>query len=108
MKTLHIAPGDSAGGSLTRAIRDAGQDDEVLPFRDDLSCGPIDSDEPSARAIWWNRFYEASEVEAALAEFWERVTTADDRLVVCCCRHSAPEPSVFPALAARLRARPYA
>jgi hypothetical protein len=50
MKTLHIAPGDSAGGSLIRAIRDAGRDDQVLPFRDDLSCGPIGSDDPSARA----------------------------------------------------------
>jgi hypothetical protein len=37
MRTLHIAPGDSAGGSLRQAIQIAGQDDEVLAFRDDLS-----------------------------------------------------------------------
>jgi hypothetical protein len=95
MKTLHVAPGDSAGGSLIRAIRDAGQDDEVLPFPDDLSCGPIDSQEPSARAIWWDQFYEASEVEAALGEFWERVATTDDRLVVWFGRHSALELAFF-------------
>ncbi len=107
MKTLHIAPGESAGGSLTRAIRDAGQDDEVLPFRDDLSCGPIDSDEPSARAIWWDQFYEASEVEAALGKFWERVATTDDRLVVWFGRHSARELAFFLAWADRLGRRPY-
>lgn len=30
MKALHIAPGDSAGGSLAEAIWGAGQDDELL------------------------------------------------------------------------------
>src|SRR5579883_1228365 len=107
MKTLHIAPGDSAGGSLIRAIRDASQGDEVLPFRDDLSCGPIDPDEPSARATWWNQFYEASEVEATLGEFWERVATTDDRLIVWFGRHSARELAFFLAWASRLGERPY-
>ena len=107
MKTLHIAPGDSAGGSLIRAILDAGLDDEVLSFRDDLSCGPIDSDEPSARAIWWDQFYEAPETEAALGEFWERVATTDDRLVVWFGRHSARELAFFLAWADRLGKRPY-
>jgi len=77
MRTLHIAPGESAGGSLVQAIRDAGQDNEVLPFRDDLSCGPIDQDEPSGRAAWWDLFYDAPYVEAALGEFWKRVATTD-------------------------------
>lgn len=103
MKTLHIAPGDSAGGSLIRAIRDAGQEDEVLPFRDDLSCGPIDRDEPSARAAWWDQFYDASDVAATLAEFWKRVTTTDHRLVVWFGRHSAREL----AWVAHLGERPY-
>jgi uncharacterized protein DUF3658/uncharacterized protein DUF1835 len=107
MKTLHIAPGDSAGGSLIRAIRDAGQDDEVLPFRDDLSCGPIDRDEPSARAAWWDRFYDASDVAATLGEFWERVATTDHRLVVWFGRHSARELAFFLAWVDRLGERPY-
>jgi hypothetical protein len=107
MKTLHIAPGDSAGGSLIRAIRDAGQDDEVLPFRDDLSCGPIDRDEPSARAAWWDQFYEASDVAATLGEFWERVATTEDRLVVWFGRHSARELAFFLAWVDRLGERPY-
>jgi hypothetical protein len=95
MKTLHIAPSDSAGGSLVRAIRDAGRDDEVLRFRDDLSCGPIVSDEPSARAVWWAPFYEAEEVEATLRKFWDRVATTDDRLVVWFSRHSSSELAFF-------------
>lgn len=107
MKTLHIAPGDSAGGSLIQAIRDAGRDDQVLPFRDDLSCGPIDPEEPSVRAAWWAQFYESSGVAVTLSEFWERVTTTDDRLVVWFGRHSAQELAFFLAWTDRLRERPY-
>src|SRR6266699_4452765 len=102
MRTLHIAPSDSAGGSLIRAVRDAGRDDEVLPFLDDPSCGPIESDEPSVRATWWARFYEASEVDATLRRFWDRVDTTDDRLVVWFSRHSACELAFFLAWADRL------
>jgi hypothetical protein len=107
MKTLHIAPGDSAGGSLLRAIRDDGQDDEVLPFPDDLSCGPIDRDEPSARAAWWDQFYEASDVAATLGEFWDRVAATDHRLVVWFGRHSARELAFFLAWVDRLGERRY-
>ncbi|HUC67001.1 MAG TPA: DUF3658 domain-containing protein [Stellaceae bacterium] len=107
MNTLHIAPGDSAGGSLIQAIRDAGQDDKVLPFHDDLSCGPIDPDEPSTRAAWWNQFYDASKVSAHLGEFWGRVHATDDRLVVWFGRHSASELAFFLAWTDRLGERPY-
>jgi hypothetical protein len=107
MKTLHIAPGDSAGGSLLRAIRDAGRDDEVLRFRDDLSCGPIDPDEASVRAAWWGRFYEDSDIEADLAQFWETVASTDDRLVVWFGRHSASELAFFLAWVDRPAERPY-
>jgi Protein of unknown function/Domain of unknown function (DUF1835) len=107
MKTLHIAPGDSAGGSLIRAIRDAGLDDEVLRFRDDLSCGPIDSDEASARAAWWSQFYDMPEVAAHLDEFWKRVAATVDRLVVWFGRHSASEHAFFLAWADRLGDRAY-
>ncbi len=107
MRTLHIAPGDSAGGSLAEAIRKAGRHDEVLRFRDDLSCGPIASDEPQARARWWNRHYDIPEVETTLTEFWQRVTDTDDRLVVWFGRHSALELAFFLTWADRLGHRPY-
>jgi len=79
----------------------------VLPFLDDPSCGPIESDEPSVRATWWARFYEASEVDATLRRFWDRVDTTDDRLVVWFSRHSACELAFFLAWADRLGDRAY-
>lgn len=108
MKTLHITPGDSAGGSLRRAIRDAGRDDEVLPFLDDLSCGPIGSDDPSARASWWSRFYDEPELlEDSLRSFWSRATGFEDRVVLWFGRHSARELAFSLAWADRIGERPY-
>jgi hypothetical protein len=107
MKTLHIPPGDSAGGSLLRAIRDDGRDEEVLRFRDDLSCGPIDPYEPEVRAAWWGAYHDALEVEAAHRTFWDRVATTDDRLVVWFSQHSARELAFFLAWADQLGERTY-
>ncbi|WP_081629258.1 DUF3658 domain-containing protein [Methylopila sp. M107] len=107
MGTLHIAPTDSAGGSLRKAVRDAGRDDEVLAFRDSLNCGPIDSDDPASRAMWWAPSYDAAETERVLRQFWDRVTTTTDRLVVWFGRHHAGELAFFHALAERLGRRPY-
>jgi hypothetical protein len=108
MSILHIAPGHSAGGSLRQAIRAAGRQDEVLFFRDDLSCGPIDSDDLAPRLEWSARFHNDWETEAApLRAFWERVTTSDDRLIVWFGRHSALELAFFLVWADRLGERPY-
>lgn len=107
MTTLHIAPGDSAGGSLCQAIRGAGLNEEVLRFRDDLSCGPIDSDDNSARIAWWARFYDIADVTSDFETFWNRVETTGDKLVVWFGRHSASELAFFLALADRLGDRPY-
>jgi hypothetical protein len=107
MKTLHIAPGGSAGGSLKRAIQDAGQDDGVLSCPDDLSCGPIASDNCSERAKWWAPFYGDHDIEGDLNAFWDRVATTDDRLVVWFGRYRASELAFFLAWADRLGDRPY-
>jgi hypothetical protein len=108
MKTLHITPGDSAGGSLIRAVRDAGRDDEVLRFRDDLSCGPIDSDDPSARASWWSQFYDEPELLVdSLRSFWGRATGFEGRLILWFGRHSARELAFSLAWADRIGDRPY-
>jgi hypothetical protein len=107
MRTLHIAPSDSAGGCLRQAIRDAGRDDEVLSWPDNLSCGPIASDDPSARAEWWAPFQGDWDIEADLTAFWARVSITNDRLVVWFGRHSASELAFFLAWAHRLGARPY-
>jgi len=79
----------------------------VLAFRDDLSCGPVASNDPSTRAAWWLQFYEWVEVEDALRTFWDRVDTTEDRLVVWFGRHSARELAFLLAWADRLGERPY-
>jgi hypothetical protein len=89
-------------------MRDAGRDEEILFFRDDLSCGPIDSEDMATRVAWWTQFHGDWETEAApLKGFWERIATTDDRLVVWFGRHSALEQAFFLALADRLGERSY-
>ncbi|MGE8131902.1 DUF3658 domain-containing protein [Methylobacterium sp. NPDC080182] len=107
MSTLHIAPSDSAGGSISQALRDAGLDNEVLRFRDDLSCGPIHPLDPAARAAWWSQWYDGPEIEIDLNRFWERIATTDDYPVVWFSRHSASEYCFFLALNDWLGERPF-
>jgi Protein of unknown function/Domain of unknown function (DUF1835) len=109
MRALHIVPGDSACGSLRQALRDAGRDEEVLAFRDDLSCGPIATDDPSERARWWAQYYgDLSEAElVSFPALWDRVAASEDRLVVWFGRHSASELAFFLAWTDWLGERPY-
>ena len=107
MKTLHIAPGLSAGGLIVQAVRGAGRPDKVLSWPDDLSCGPINSDDPATRGTWWAPFHRDWNIEADLSAFWERVRTTDDQLVVWFGRHSASELAFFLAWADRLGTRPF-
>ncbi|BCG71808.1 hypothetical protein MesoLj113a_29660 [Mesorhizobium sp. 113-1-2] len=105
---LHIAPGHSAGHSLRRAIRTSGRTDDVISFRDNLSCGPIDSQESSARARWWASMYdEYDEHDVDFDGFWQQIMSTSDRLVVWVGRHSAQEHAFFLALVDRLGDRPY-
>jgi hypothetical protein len=106
MKVLHVAPDDSAGGSLRQAICSAGHPQEVLSFNDDLSCGPIAWGTARERAAWWSHVH-APIPEEDLTTFWHRVETADERLVIWFGRHSASELAFFLALVDRLGDRPY-
>ena len=107
MTTLHIMPSDSAGGSLRCALRDAGCDDDILSWRDDLSCGPIVSGDAAERAEWWARFYADRDIEPVLKSFWDRVAETDGRLVVWFGRHRASELAFFLAWAERLGDRQF-
>jgi hypothetical protein len=104
---LHIAPGSSAGGSLIEAVRASGRSDNVLSFPDDLSCGPIDSDDASSRATWWASVFDDYIGEDQISAFWKRVTSTSDRIVVWFGQHSAREHAFFLALADRLGDRPF-
>jgi hypothetical protein len=106
MKVLHVAPGDSAGGSLREALRLAGHQQDVLSFTDDLSHGPIAWGTSRERAAWWSHLHEPR-LEDDLEAFWLRLETANRRLVVWFGRHSASELAFFLALADRLGDRSY-
>lgn len=112
MGILHVAPGASAGYSLRQAVQASGRDEQVIRYMDDLSCGPIASDDPLAREAWWLQFYEepgdgGSPVSDSLSSFWDRVANTDDHLVVWFARHSAAELAFFEAWADRLGERAY-
>ncbi len=110
MKVLHVAPGDSAGGSLIQALRLAGEDGEnVLSCMDNFSCGPISSLVPADRSRWWGQFWEGyatPEAEGRLAEFWKRLDDWDGKLVLWFGLYSAAEVTLLHVLADRLRERP--
>ena len=103
---LHVAPGASAAGSLRRAIRASGRSDNVVGFSDDLSCGPIASDDPSPRTAWWASVQDVHG-RPDIAAFWNRILSTPDRLIVWFSRHSAQEHAFFLSLADRLGDRSY-
>jgi hypothetical protein len=102
---LHIVPGSSAAGTLRLAVRSSGRTDQVLGLQDDLSCGPIDSEDSSKRAGWWASMHDERDID--LDGFWRHVASTSDRLVVWFGRHSALEHAFFLALVDRLGDRPY-
>jgi hypothetical protein len=104
---MHVAPGYSAGGSLRMAVEASDRTDNVIPFFDDLSCGPIDSDDPSARFDWWGSIYDGFPGNDRDERFWVRLDASTDHLVVWFSRHSAMEYAFFLALTDRLGDRPF-
>jgi hypothetical protein len=107
MSLLHVMPSASAGGSMQVALRDVKSNDEVLAFRDDLSCGPIDSDDASSRAKWWAPWYDPEDTQRELRLFWDVLERTKHEIVLWFSRESALEFSFFYQCATRLGARPY-
>lgn len=119
MTTLHLVDGPTAAESLRVALDSSAEhaDEAVAWFPDDLSCGPLDPDDPDARVRWWQWWDEMvaaqtgetpdrpAHLPAELAEFWARVAAAD-RLVVWYGRDNAGELSFFHALCDQLPDRP--
>lgn len=103
---LHVAPTDTAAGSLRRAVSESGRTDNVIGFLDDLSCGPIASDEPLTRTAWWASVQDWDR-GPDIANFWKRILSTPDRLVVWFSRHSSAEYAFYLSLAYRLGDRRY-
>lgn len=89
------------------AIEASDRTDNVIPFFDDLSCGPIDSDDSSARLDWWGSIYEDWPRKDRDEGFWSRLDASADKLVIWFSRHSAQEHAFFLALTDRLGDRPF-
>lgn len=104
MRTLHLAPGHSAAGSLRQALRAAGSTDEVLPCPEDFSCGPISS--PEARTAWWKELFDEPEAPGFLRLFWQTLDAWDGRLVLWFGRSSAWDLCFLHLLADSLPDRP--
>lgn len=107
MKKLHVTPGDSSGGTLAEALRQANRAQRVLRFPDDLSTGPIDTLDHASRGAWWAPLFEPIEMAEAFAQFWNDLESSSDHLVVWFGRHRASELSFYLALADKLGDRPY-
>jgi hypothetical protein len=70
--TLHVVFTPSGAGCLRQALENAGRDDQVIAFFDNLSFGPINSPESSLRAKW---------VEDELCRTgWDDVTAQSERI----------------------------
>jgi len=98
-----------AAATLRRVIREAGRNDRVLGFGDDLSCGPIDPATLPVRSAWWARLGTAWAIGQAEADqvLWDRVSAAQDRLVLWFARHCSMEHALFLSWVDRLGDRPF-
>lgn len=106
MQITHIVPGDSAAGSLRKALSFAGRNERLVVFRDDLSRGPIATLEPAARAAWWHEQIDWPAIEENLKSFWLDVEKAE-KVVLWFERHSASELALLLAWAWHRGERPY-
>ncbi|MFK0204704.1 DUF3658 domain-containing protein [Agrobacterium sp. NPDC090283] len=104
---LHVVPSLSARGSLKKALSEGRAEDRILPFLDDLSCGPIASLTSADRVSWWNEYFDWPSAANEFQDFWEQVDTAEDRIVLWFGKHSAREFAFRLAWAAHMNGRPY-
>jgi len=106
-KTLHLAPGQSGGGSLIQALEQARRADQVLIHSDDLSFGPIDPITMATRAECWSNFCDIEEMRSYFSKFWDSLDRWDGRLVLWFSRHSARELAFYLAIVNHLQNRPF-
>jgi hypothetical protein len=107
LKRLHVAPGCSAAGVLKSALRSVGRYEPVVFLNDDLSWGPINPGDPAQRAKWWDLHPDEGDIASGVEQFWDRLTTTNDELVVWFGLDAAIEHSFYLHLADRLADRSY-
>ncbi|WP_454700712.1 DUF3658 domain-containing protein [Agrobacterium burrii] len=104
---LHIVPSLPARGSLKKALSGGRAGDRILPFLDNLSCGPIASLASADRVSWWNEYFDWPQAADEFQDFWEQVDAAEDKIVLWFSKHSAQEFAFRLAWAAHMNGRPY-
>jgi hypothetical protein len=95
---LHVIIGDSAGGSVRKALELAGSPDEIAIFIDGLSFGPVDYPDLQARKVWMERELGMTGFDRIIAHsgpFWDRVLSGTRQPVLWFSGRSAMEYSGF-------------
>jgi hypothetical protein len=96
--TLHVVFTSSGAESLRQALMDAGRDDQVVAFFDNLSFGPINPPDPSLRATWVRNelgWTEWGNTAPEPERFWQEALSPDHRKVAWLPRRSAMEYTGF-------------
>jgi hypothetical protein len=103
---LHFVFTPSGAGCLSQALKTAGSDDQVIPFFDDLSFGPINPPDSSLRAKWVENELGRTgwdDVTAESERFWREAPSSDHRTVAWLTRRSAMEYAGFLEWSWRMR-----
>jgi hypothetical protein len=109
LRITHMVFGYSAAGDVKAALKLSGRDDSVVKFPDDLSYGPIDSTEWSARRAWVEENIGSLEgfgIADLSNFFWHAILDSDTQLIVWVSRRSAREYCGFLEYLRRLGERP--
>jgi hypothetical protein len=97
MRCTHILFNHSAAPELRRALTDAGKDDNVLVFPDNLSLGPIDPSDWDKRAQWIANelLHERLDLSAETGRFWTAALAGNIKPVAWMSRRSTGEYANF-------------
>jgi Protein of unknown function/Domain of unknown function (DUF1835) len=96
--TLHIVFNPSAAHGLRDALRQAGREERVVGFSDNLSFGPINPPDPGLRTRWVEEELSHTgwgEIVAETTSFWADALLTADRRVAWLSRRSAGEYAGF-------------
>ena len=90
---LHIMFSPLAAGSLRQGLEQAGRDDQVVAYFDDLSFGPIDPPDLDVRRAWDGEElgYDDYDLSARMAAFWTAALAPGRRRIVWVTRRSPKE-----------------
>lgn len=99
---LHVVFGESAGGTLIQALRQARRKEKIAVCPDNLSFGPIDPPDAVTRSAWMRselrfpiRARHAQEIADRNNRFWTELCSANERRVIWMSRRSACEYADF-------------